>query len=140
MTHDIVRFRVRSKTGEFAYYSCDSVVSDNTIHVIETVVETQPCDVSGNLLLKYDSGMMRLIGGTDSIPEYVVPVMGVDGLWSGDVVPAIGGETTNKIYVWGHEVMDFHCVDMMAIVSILTDSVKQLRAEVNELKRSRVTN
>jgi len=37
--------------------------------------------------------------------------------------------------VWGHEVMDFHSVDMMAIISILTDSVQRLSAEVAELKR-----
>ena len=131
----VVRLRVCSANGGFTYYSCDSVVSEDTIHIVEPVTDSQPYDLSGNPLLKYNSGLMRLIVGSDSIPEHVIPVMGANGTWAGEVEPFIGAVKSYKIFVWGHEVMDFHSVDMMAIISILTDSVKRLSAEVAELKR-----
>ena len=131
----VVRLRVCSANGGFTYYSCDSVVSEDTIHIVEPVTDSQPYDLSGNPLLKYNSGLMRLIVGSDSIPEHVIPVMGANGTWAGEVEPFIGAVKSYKIFVWGHEVMDFHSVDMMAIISILTDSVQRLSAEVAELKR-----
>jgi len=130
--------RLRDSTGGFTYHSCDSIVTDKSIRVIETVTDTQTCDASGNIVLSYDGATMRLRDEVNNppIPDQVIPVIGDSGSWDGAVVPFDENTTTiQKAFVWGHEVMDFHSIDMMSIVSVLTQTVKDMTREISELKQ-----
>jgi hypothetical protein len=135
LKYGTIRIRTRSKNGKFVQYSCDSIVSKTIIHITESVPDPQPCDSHGNIMLKYNDKLMRLIGETELIPEYVTPITDTTGHWAGDVFPSTGIADTKKVFTWGHEVMDFHSVDMMSIISVLADSVKRLSREVDEMKR-----
>jgi hypothetical protein len=133
-TRPLVSLRLRDSTGGFIYRLCDSIITNKSIRITEAITDTQSCDVCGNLVLPYDDATMRCCG--DHIPDRVVPVIGDSGDWDGTVVPIDeNAETTQKTFVWGHDVVDFHSIDMMSIVAVLTRTVKDLVREVEELKR-----
>lgn len=130
-----VNMRLRNSAGCFVYCSCESIVTNKSIRVTGVITDTQTCDVSGNMVLAYDP-IMRLADTNMAVPKRVIPVIGESGGWNGTVVAFDENtKTTQKVFVWGHEVMDFHSIDMMSIVSVLTQTVKDLVQEVEELKR-----